>query len=192
MKEIAKECIKWTLWIMLLAGALFTGWKQTAAIPKGCKIIMNLEFAHSEAEARDVLHGAHEKYPDIQSKVIKNTLYDNVFILLYTSIIIFSFHIFWSKISITKVPGPWYILLFAPGMCDLIENGYIMLFSTSAYAGDLFCIYLWVVRVKWVLAIPLALMVLAVLIHLLLIIIDFTFRALYIMYAKIRAGISGT
>jgi hypothetical protein len=162
---------KYILWAVLVFLFFYVGIKQKATICEDCNVIIALEFAHSTDQASQLifrnsyLHKSDCLCEDIQL----NTLYDNIFILIYTSLIILSFYIFWTEVSSRRIPGLWWLLMVTPGICDLIENNYIMLYtSTSIPSPHFFAVYFWLVRLKWALAIPFALLVFAVIIYLII------------------------
>ena len=178
--------------VVVLIIMIFAGSMQKATICDDCKVLIALEFAHSPGEAQDLIFKnkcsvvSKSLHEDVQC----NTLFDNFFLLSYTALFIFSFCILWSHISSKRIPGVWWIILITPGICDLIENNYIMLYTSGSLPSQAFYyMYFWVVRIKWAIAIPFALKVLAVFIYLTLALISVSIAWLDGMLMKMHRPI---
>ena len=167
-----KELTDWIAFVASLAVMLVIGSFSSKADPY--QIVMSLEFAHSPLEAKGIIDGV-TSHSDGIAMLQLNDVLDIFFVFSYTSVLFFAAKIFLKPVYST-LPVWLTVAVLLPGFCDLAENVFIMLFTTHNYLDGsplFYAAYKCFVRVKWLMAIPFAMMAVGVLIYLGLAVISF-------------------
>lgn len=116
------------------------------------RVVLKLEFSHSPATVKELLANANEK---ALTYLRLNTLMDFVFIVSYSSVFIYAAAIVQGNYRIFESLPLWLPLVWAlPGVCDCIENIFLLDFLKKDMHEKQFSLYMTVVRVKWILIVP--------------------------------------
>ncbi|MBG6129580.1 hypothetical protein IWQ47_001117 [Aquimarina sp. EL_43] len=144
MKKLKFYSNLWKISVVLVVilGVLF------AYIPSiQVENLINIQFSNSLIEFNELV-----KKPLYFEN---NTYYDFVFIIAYSFLFYYSLRVFEKTLSLTL--SPWFfIICFIPGIFDSIENisGLYLVDlisnSTSKNTSNIFSVFYWFVRLKWV------------------------------------------
>lgn len=121
--------------------------------------LINIEFSNCLAEFNDLV-------TDPQC-FKNNTYYDFVFIIAYSFLFYYSLRVFENTLSLKLKPW-FFIICFIPGLFDIIENlcGLYLVNlignDSSENASNIFSVFYWFVRLKWVFVILFILMTLTI------------------------------
>ncbi|PKV51297.1 hypothetical protein ATE84_3372 [Aquimarina sp. MAR_2010_214] len=124
--------------------------------------LINIEFSNCLAEFNNLI-----KDPVCFKN---NTYYDFVFIIAYSFLFYYSLKVFENTLSLTLKPW-FFIICFIPGFFDVIENLsglYLVDFignDSSKDASNMFSVFYWFVRLKWVFVIIFILMTLTIFLY---------------------------
>ncbi|WP_109853185.1 hypothetical protein [Aquimarina sp. AU58] len=144
MKKLRFYSNLWKISVVLVVilGVLF------AYIPSiQVENLINIQFSNSLIEFNELV-----KNP-LYFK--NNTYYDFVFIIAYSFLFYYSLRVFEHTLSLTLKPW-FFIVCFIPGLLDCIENisGLYLVDlignSTSENTSNIFSVFYWFVRLKWV------------------------------------------
>ena len=148
----------WVFWIISLALTLLCIWVNRYQFR--VQQMIPLEFASNADEMHQYIMTIHAHHQRCYQVLYWNTIWDYGFLISYSFLTLFSFHIFLDVFQL-KIRAWVYILSFITGLLDAVEN-YFLIRTASLQQEQFSCIYYWAVRIKWGFAIIPAMLILMV------------------------------
>ncbi len=148
----------WVCWIISLALTLLCIWVNRCQFR--VQQMIPLEFASNADEMHQYIMTIHADHQRCYQVLYWNTIGDYGFLISYSFLTLFSFHIFLDVFQL-KIRAWVYVLSFITGLLDAVEN-YFLLRTASLQQEQFSSIYYWAVRIKWGFAIIPAMLILMV------------------------------
>ena len=152
--KLNKASIYWLILLIILGvcAAIFTYDEERQV----CNILP-IEFSANYETFYDLTK-------DIPEKLIANTEFDFLFIIVYTIFFLVSYRIMYLSLQ-SKSRKIFIVLCLLPGLLDIGENIFILSFLANEPGANLFQWYKIIVRLKWLTLIPMFLIILTIVLY---------------------------